>query len=141
MDFLKGLFFESLPIGENKEVIEEYFNCLEKLIYTKDVEIEREQFPPDDPAISGEREYRYYSADQFKELAGGHNKPTIGQDMGHTESKSSDLSSKPDDATNTQDMEHVQEYSLFGGTFDADRIGNSVRGELDSRNPRELPDN
>jgi hypothetical protein len=68
--FMRELFFENLPLGEKKGQIEDYFNCLEKAIDTKDPdEFEREQFPPDDPASSGDRVYKYHSAAQFKQHA------------------------------------------------------------------------
>lgn len=67
---MRELFFESLPLGEKKKQVEEYFNYLEKAIDTKDPdEFQREQFPPDDPATCGDRVYKYHSAAQFKEHA------------------------------------------------------------------------
>jgi hypothetical protein len=138
LEFLKQLFYENLPIGDNTEVVDEYFSCLRKVIYSKDGRIEREEFPPDDPAVCGKREYRYYSADKFKELASGRQHPTLGQDLGYTESKSAELHAKQDHAAESKDMEYIQERSLFGGTFDADAKHHDFSGELDVRDTCEL---
>jgi hypothetical protein len=139
--FLRQLFLENLPINEDKKPeIEQYFNSIEKVICSKDGNIEREEFPPDDPSVCGKREYRYYSVDKFKELASRHQYPAIGQDMGHTESKSTDVHAKQDNAAKPQDMEHFQEYSLFAGTFDADHNSYNLPRELDSRNTGQLSD-
>jgi hypothetical protein len=140
LSFLEDLFYENLPIGDNVDAVKQYFSCLKKLIYAKDGEIEREEFPPDDPAICGEREYRYYSSDKFKELASRHNDTTLGSNLGHSESKQKDIHAKQDTSANTQDLEHVQEHPLFGGTFDADQEHHHLRGELDSRDSREFFD-
>lgn len=68
--FMRELFFENLPLGEKKQQVEDYFNCLEKAIDTKDPdEFRREEFPPDDPATCGDRVYKYHSAAHFKQQA------------------------------------------------------------------------
>jgi hypothetical protein len=142
LTFLEDLFRESLPVGDNTETIKEYFSCLKKLIYTNDGEfqIEREEFPPDDPAICGEREYRYYSADKFKELAGRHQHPNHGQNVGHPESKQADLHAKQDSLADAQDMEYIQECPHYTTTFHADSNDNHLPGELDTRDSSEFFD-
>lgn len=112
--FLKELFMEKLPIGNKTDDIKKYFSYLEQAIDNKDIdpnEIEREQFPPDDPATSGERVYRYHSASQFKKLAGGYPQFTSGQNMGHSESKQEVLSTDENKCPDVQDVAHVQEHT------------------------------
>lgn len=79
--FMKELFAKHLPTGQNKEVIDNYFNGLEQVIFTKDhVEIPRDEFPRDDDEsetgsasdssdTSSKRVYKYFSADLFKQQA------------------------------------------------------------------------
>jgi len=140
MEFLKELFYENLPIGDNTEEIDKYFSCLDKLISTKDnVQLDREEFPPSDSTVCGERDYRYYSADKFKELASRYKQSIIGQDVGHTESKQTNVSAIENYATESQDMEHIQEYSLFGGPDHTDPDDQYLSGKLDARDTGELP--
>ena len=114
LSFMKDLFDNYLPVGSNKEDIEKYFSRLEELICTKDNglnAIEREEFPPDDPAISGTREYRYYSSDQFKKLVGGYQQFPDRQGMGHPESKQTELSTTEDRSADPEIVAHLQECS------------------------------
>jgi hypothetical protein len=114
LQFMKDLFENYLPVGANKKDIQKYFSSLEEIICTKEDgpnAIQREEFPPDDPAISGTREYRYYSADQFKKLAGGYQQFPDRQDMGHTESKQAELPSTEDRGADPQVVAHIQERS------------------------------
>jgi hypothetical protein len=140
LDFLKKLFNENLPVGDNIDKINEYFNSLEELIYTKDGNLEREEFPPDDPTVCGQREYRYYSTDLTQKLASGRNDPAIGQDMGHSESKQAELHAEQDYTTEPQDLEHIQEHSYFGGCCNAHADNNHLSGQLDSGNSSKLSD-
>lgn len=141
LDFLKKLFYENLPVGEDMSGIENYFSSLEKLIFTKDgSSLQREEFPPDDPAVCGEREYRYYSTDLAQKLASGRSHPAIGQDMGHSESKQTELHAKQDHPSESKDLEHIQEHSYFGGCCDAHADREHLLGELDSKHLGELPD-
>lgn len=141
LDFLKELFNKNLPVGDNTTKIDEYFSSLEKLICTNDATtLEREEFPADDPAVCGEREYRYYSADLTQKLASGHRYPAIGSDMGHTESKQENLHASQDHPTESKDMEHIQEHSYFGGCCNAHADHNHFSGELDTGNSGKLPD-
>lgn len=106
LEHIKDLFFNKLPVGENLKPLEEYFNELENVIFTKGPqEIKNEQFPTATPDV-GEGEagsYKYYSPSLLKELASGHKYELLQQDMdpssdpqgfkhavsgGHEESKS-----------------------------------------------------
>jgi hypothetical protein len=51
LEFMRQLFDERLPVGENKEKIHEYFNEVEQVIFTKG-EVKNEQFP-DEPVGDG----------------------------------------------------------------------------------------
>lgn len=90
LDFMKDLFLNKLPLGENKEHIEEYFNRLETLIDTKDYDgnINREQFTDDVPGAN----YRYFSSTSARIRASGHALLSDGQGM--------DSSSTNTDASN-----------------------------------------
>jgi len=108
--YMKQLFFENLPIGDKTEKIEKYFSLLEEAISTTD-NVQREEFPPDDPAISGSRVYKYHSSAQFAKLAGGHQHVTSGQDLDNTEAKQEiipTIKSIPDEFPN---MARIQEHS------------------------------
>lgn len=88
--FMKELFANHLPTGKNKDVIDNYFNGLEQVIFTKDyVDIPRDEFPRDDDSSEADsasdssdskskRIYKYFSADLFKQQAinGNDSKPT-----------------------------------------------------------------
>lgn len=91
---MKELFFEQLPIGENVDTINDYFNRLEKAIYTKE-DVKREEFPDDQgndhgsDISPGEQQtadrkqpnYRYISAAVFKQQASRHQSQPSPQDM------------------------------------------------------------
>lgn len=140
LQFLKDLLFENLPMGDNKKHIEEYFSCLEKAIYTNEP-IEREQFPPDDPAISGTRTYKYHSSTAFKELASRPVQSLSGQDMDHTESKQEKLSTAPDLPSTTENVAHLQEHSSRCQPDPDGRIDDpNLFGQLDGGCPCELCD-
>jgi len=141
LNFLKDLFATNLPVGENTKQAQEYFSRLEELISTKDPDdIQREEFPPDDPAISGSREYRYYSSDQFKKLASGHPQPSRGQDLGHTESKQEKLSPTENRGSILEDLAHLQEHPTTSrAQIDRRDHNPDLCGELDRGNDRKFP--
>lgn len=110
--FLKDLFFESLPLGEKKNQIEDYFSYLEKAIDTKDPdEFQREQFPPDDPTTSGDRVYKYHSAAQFKEHAsrGQVQQLEHGSGLGDSQGSQTELPSTEGASSETSHLERLQE--------------------------------
>ena len=80
--FMKELFMNHLPIGQNKEPIEKYFMDLEQVISTKDyIQLPKDEFPRDDDDgaedadssadgnPSKRRQYQYYSASLLKQQA------------------------------------------------------------------------
>lgn len=130
LEFMKELFFDKLPVGENTEHITEYFNELEKVIFTKNEQVGNEDFESIDREPGAiEREYTYISPSLFKEyssrlldgglpqemgtptIANGIESPTPG---GHEESKS--LPPIPEHGRRRSDR--VQE--LFGDDSDSD---------------------
>jgi hypothetical protein len=65
---LKAIFQDCLPCGEETQKVEEYFNSLEKVIFTNDYKVNpnplrREEFKCSDPDI----QYSYISDAIFKE--------------------------------------------------------------------------
>lgn len=133
VSFLRELFFESLPLGEKKQQVEEYFNYLEKAIDTKDPdEFEREQFPPDDPATCGDRVYKYHSAAQFKEHAsrGQIQQLQHGSRMGDSQEPQAQLPPTESPASETAYMERLQERSQ----------GHPDHGRGDGRGVNPCPD-
>lgn len=73
--FMHDLFVNHLPIGENKEEIDSYFNRLKESIANKE-EILTETFPDDYSVIdidgstaSAPDQYHYFSADLLKQQA------------------------------------------------------------------------
>jgi len=142
LNFLKELFDRDLPVGEKKDHIKDYFSRLEELIYTNDYEhLQREEFPPDDPTAGGPREYKYYSADQFKKFASGHQQPPRGQDLGYSESKQEKLSATEDRGTESEDVAHLQECPSTNRVDSSGRDGYSDNsGKLDRGDVSELSD-
>ena len=81
--FMKDLFANHLPVGNNKEPIEKYFMDLEQVISTKDyIKLPQDEFPSDDehgPEDAGSstdgndgrspKQYKYYSASLLKQQA------------------------------------------------------------------------
>lgn len=106
LKFLRELYFENLPIGPETKALKKYFTLLEKAIDNKE-HVVRESFPPDDPAICGERVYKYHSAAAFKEQALRHQQITDGQSVGHSESKQAIVPSTEDKRTTTKDLARV----------------------------------
>ena len=143
LEFMRDLFRNKLPVApENQKKAEEYFNSLEELISTKDAaSIERERFPPDDPAICGTREYRYYSAHQFKELASRPQPITSGQELDVPENQQTKLPATENKSPDTQDVAHVPELPAFrrARTLQSCSICPDIQGQLDRRNSGELP--
>jgi hypothetical protein len=131
--FMRELFFENLPLGEKKGQIEDYFNCLEKAIDTKDPdEFQREQFPPDDPATSGDRVYKYHSAAQFKQHASQRQVQQLehGPGMGDPQEPQAELPAAQGSATKNGHLECIQECPS----------GHDDRGESDGRGVNLCPD-
>lgn len=144
LEFMRDLFRNKLPVApENQQKAEEYFNSLEELISTKDAaSIERERFPPDDPAVCGTREYRYYSAHQFKELASRSQPIPSGQELDVPQDQQTKLSSTENQNPNSQDMAHVPERPVFrrAKTFQSCSVCPDIQGQLDRRDIGELSD-
>lgn len=68
LEFMKELFLEKLPIGENTEHIHAYFNELEKVISTKDEQVRNEDFKSiDEEPGAVQREYTYFTPSVLKE--------------------------------------------------------------------------
>jgi hypothetical protein len=110
--FLRELFKDKLPVGSNMKDVDKYFTYLEEAIDNKDLnpnDIQREEFPPDDPATSGSRVYKYHSSTQFKKLA-SRPTPISGQhDMDTGKDQQENLSTKSDQSPKPEDMARVQE--------------------------------
>lgn len=138
LDFLLDLYQNYLPTGKNDKEIKEYFSRLEELIFTTDGNVERESFPDD--ADSRDRDYKYYSVDQFKQLASGHLHLPSEQNMGHPESKSQDLHDESHHATISSNLEHVQEYPERSSTHHTDIDDHDFPGKLDARDASQLSD-
>lgn len=45
LDFMKDLFFERMPMGPDRDKMNEYFNLVQKAIDTKDESLQYEHFP------------------------------------------------------------------------------------------------
>ena len=115
LNFLRELFFDKLPIGDKQKNVEQLFSLLEEAIDTKDPhDIQREEFPADDPATSGDRVYKYHSAAQFKKLAGGHQQLAGEQNMDPAKDQQTVLPAKPDQHPESEDVAHVQEHPQTG---------------------------
>lgn len=142
LEYMKDLFYNHLPVAsENKKKVEKYFSRLEEIIFTTDPDaIERDEFPPDDPAISGSREYKYHSVDQFKKLASGHQQLPCGQDVGHSESKQAELPPTENRGADSKDLAYVQEHTQGGGaSVDGREESKHFSGELDRGCSSQLP--
>lgn len=94
LEFMKTLFNDYLPVGENREHIDQYFSRLEDVIFTKDGNVQEavknERWPtttiPSDTDGLEDRqpEYRYFSASLFKEHAGVPKHLGHGEDMDYS---------------------------------------------------------
>jgi len=140
--YMKDLFENHLPVAaENKKKVKKYDSRLEDIIFTTDPDaIERDEFPPDDPATCGSREYKYHSVDQFKKLASGHQQFTRGQDMGCSESKQAELPTTENRGPDFKDLAYVQEHPQGGGaSLDGREESKHFSGELDRGCSSQLP--
>lgn len=76
LEYIRGLFNDRLPVGEELTNIQSYFDHLEQVIQSNGT-IQNEQFPPEQPLIDPENgtdvPYRYYSPaiHQQRALEGG----------------------------------------------------------------------
>lgn len=66
LEYMRDLFLEKLPIGEKRDNIINYFNDIERVISTKEQDVEYERFD-DDGSAPEDRQYVYNSATLFKE--------------------------------------------------------------------------
>ena len=130
---MRELFFDNLPLGEKKQQVEDYFNCLEKAIDTKDPdEFRREEFPPDDPATCGDRVYKYHSAAHFKQHASQQQVQQLeyGSGMGNSQESQAKLSSTENPAAENGHLACIQEHPT----------GHGAGGESDGRSTNPCPD-
>jgi hypothetical protein len=79
---LKSMFRDCLPIGEDTEKMDDYFNRLEQVICTNDYKanpnpLRREEFEHDDPDV----QYSYISDALLKERSSRRELRADGQDM------------------------------------------------------------
>lgn len=112
LDYLKELFFEKLPVGQKLSEVKKYFSYLEDVIDNKDCDdIQREEFPPDDPAVSGSRVYKYHSSSQFKKLASGHQSIADSEDVDTATSEQKKLPTEPDKCPESKDLAHVPKHT------------------------------
>ena len=112
LDYLKELFFEKLPVGQKMSEVKKYFSYLEDVIDNKDTDdIQREEFPPDDPTVGGDRVYKYHSSSQFKKLAGGYKSISDSEDMDPSKSEQEKLSAEPDKCAESKDVAHVSKHT------------------------------
>lgn len=99
------MYQQYLPVSnEQMTKINNYFSLLEKAIDNKE-DVRREEFPPIDPAIDGNREYKYHSSAKFKELASEYKQFPDRQDMDLLPSVSKEIpttSSEPSDISNLE---------------------------------------
>lgn len=95
LQFMRDLFDFSLPLGDNREAIDNYFNELEKVISTKDghKQIQPEGFSEqpggsdgslDSTGVDAKREYWYYSSSFFKQRASSDLSNRDGKNLGYT---------------------------------------------------------
>lgn len=122
LEALRSLYFENLPLGENKEAIEEYFNRLEESIYNKD-HVEREAFPDDDGNECGESteghegsprpkpDYKYFSADVFKQQASRSKPQPTPQDVDYTGLFKDEGDDAQDQPKKSKPLESIPEHS------------------------------
>lgn len=96
---MRYLFEKCLPVGKQREHITDYFNELEKLIYTTDVK--NDEFNDDD-STNPQREYQYFSASVLKERA---SQPQIFANPSHME-HSNDNINDVGDKLSSKDIEH-----------------------------------
>ena len=131
--FLKELFFESLPLGEKADQVQEYFSYLEKAIATKDPdEFNREEFPPDDPSTCGDRVYKYHSAASFKQHASKQQDRPHRLGLGNSQGVQAKLPSTQNTFTETQNLEHLQEREGGRGSLSGGRNPcPDIQGQLD----------
>jgi hypothetical protein len=79
LEFMKELFYDKLPVGDNKEIIDAVFNCLDKVIENKEP-LKNEQFDESPAEQYGyTADYRYHSADLLKERSSIGNQRRISQ--------------------------------------------------------------
>ena len=141
LDFMRELMKTSLPVGDKKKEMEDYFSFLEEAICNNDQRLRREEFPPDnDSAIGGERVYKYHSATQFKELASRPLEQHSGQDLGHPESKQTELPPTPDIGSSIENVACDSEHRDSLDSCERGENGNCVQGKLDPGHSGDLHD-
>jgi len=113
-----------LPVGSNMKDVDKYFTYLEEAIDNKDLnpnDIQREEFPPDDPATSGSRVYKYHSSAQFKKLASRPNQITGQHDVGIGQDQQENLPTESHQSSKSEDVACVQECTGTVETKSNDR--------------------
>lgn len=117
LEQMKDLFLNKLPIGDNKEHIEQYFNDLEKVIYTTD-DVKNDEFPTDD----AQRDYRYFSASLLKERASRDPDITDGKDVANSTNAIGSTRTVQNGREESQHVPCVSEYPEPGDIDIYDQI-------------------
>lgn len=99
---MRDLFRDKLPVGDGKEIFENYFNEVEKLIYT--TELQDESFV-DEP----ERDYKYFSTHLLEQRARAHQLQSLPQDVDSTPSPDGQQDEIPDQCGESEPVPHVPE--------------------------------
>lgn len=97
LDYMRELFNERLPVGEELMEIQSYFNDIQQII-EKDRPVKNEQFSPEreiiDPETNGQIPYRYYSSSLSHKRAiasGGSNDKCSDQSNSESEPSEQDM--------------------------------------------------
>jgi hypothetical protein len=120
LQYMKDLFDVNLPTGEKKEAITTIFNQLEEAIDNKDQHIQNDKFNDDfgsidiDGAVaSPPKQYKYFSADLFKQQAANGQGRLHAASQGELEYKPS--SQAMETSTNVDEEQSVQYHSEDDG--------------------------
>lgn len=120
LQYMKDLFDVNLPTGERRENVTAIFNELEEAIDNKDPTIQNDKFDNDfgtidiDGAVaSPPKQYKYFSADLFKQQASDRQGGLYSSTEGQLEYKSSPQDMET--SSNVDSEQPVQDYSEDDG--------------------------
>jgi len=151
--YIRELFNEKLPIGEELTEVQSYFDTVEQVINANG-DVNNEQFEPEreivDPETGGKIPYRYYSASLSQQRAlevgqqhldGTHQGITehksSEQDMGHP-SPSRRCNDVQDQSTESPHLSHVAERKKRSASFPSEHERSSRDGDGDHDPKSEL---
>ena len=120
LQYMKELFDVNLPTGEKKEAVTTIFNLLEEAIDNKDQSIQNDKYDDDfgsvdiDGAVAEPpKQYKYFSADLFKQQAANGEGRLQPSSQGQLEYKSS--SQDMETTSNVNAEQSIQNYSEDDG--------------------------